>query len=178
MATTESAQKSPNTMPNEAVQKNREVFLDDLNVGVTGTIVLIFCRKWDVNVVTGRYLSTDFMASDAKEIAGSSNIDAIADIDTPLYNRLARHPFVSTPAKPSEERKLKRVELEDSDTEATPVADEEAKDATTGCSSEKKKRNGQLTIHNFPNINTYSNINKCFLLTYAFRYIIDDSVSD
>ncbi|GJU02122.1 hypothetical protein Tco_1112460 [Tanacetum coccineum] len=86
-----------------------------------------------------------------EEIADSSNIDAIADTDTPLYNRLARHPSVSTPAKPSEERKHKRVELEDSDTDATPVTDEEAKDATTGCSSGKIKKK---------------------------RYIIDDSVSD
>ncbi|GJZ30911.1 hypothetical protein Tco_0575958 [Tanacetum coccineum] len=65
--------------------------------------------------------------------------------------RLARHPSVSTPAKPSEERKHKRVELEDSDTDATSVIDEEAKDATTGCSSRKIKK---------------------------IRYIIDDSVSD
>ncbi|GKE18894.1 hypothetical protein Tco_1426471 [Tanacetum coccineum] len=71
--------------------------------------------------------------------------------DTLLYNRLARHPSVSTPTKPSKERKHKRVELEDSDTDATPVTDEEAKDATTGCSSGKIKKK---------------------------RYIIDDSVSD
>nr|GEU34558.1 hypothetical protein [Tanacetum cinerariifolium] len=124
-------------------KKNHKVFLDDLNVGVTETIVLIFGRKWDVNTVTGRYLSTDFMVQyieTVEEIAGSSNIDAIEYVNTPLYNRLARHPSVSTPAKPSEERKHKRVELEDSDTDATPVANEEVKDATTSCSSKKKKK--------------------------------------
>ncbi|GJZ30912.1 hypothetical protein Tco_0575959 [Tanacetum coccineum] len=72
MATTESAQKSPNTMPNETVQKNLKVFLDELNVGVTGTIVLMFCRNWDVNAVTDRYLSTNFVATDAKVISSTA----------------------------------------------------------------------------------------------------------
>nr|GEV44389.1 hypothetical protein [Tanacetum cinerariifolium] len=47
---------------------------------------------------------------------------------------------MSTPAKPFERKKHKRVELEDSDTDATPVDDEEAKDAITGYSSRKKKK--------------------------------------
>ncbi|GJU69834.1 hypothetical protein Tco_1256093 [Tanacetum coccineum] len=59
---TESAQKNPDTIPNEVVQKNPELFLDELNVGVTGTIVLMFCRIWDVNTVTG----PDFVVSDGK----------------------------------------------------------------------------------------------------------------
>ncbi|GKE47624.1 hypothetical protein Tco_1478882, partial [Tanacetum coccineum] len=40
------------------------LFLDKLQVDVTRTVVVMICRKWDVNAVTGRYLSTDFVVSD------------------------------------------------------------------------------------------------------------------
>ncbi|GKB10344.1 ribonuclease H-like domain-containing protein [Tanacetum coccineum] len=63
---TESALKNPHTMPAEAVQKNPELFLDELDVGVTEMIVVMVCRMWDVNTITGRYLSTDFVVSDVK----------------------------------------------------------------------------------------------------------------
>ncbi|GJW05429.1 reverse transcriptase domain-containing protein, partial [Tanacetum coccineum] len=43
-----------------------DLFLDQLQVDVTGTVVVMIGRKWDVNAVTGRYLSTNFMVSDAK----------------------------------------------------------------------------------------------------------------
>ncbi|GJT56208.1 reverse transcriptase domain-containing protein [Tanacetum coccineum] len=43
-----------------------DLFLDQLRVDVTGTVVVMICRMWDVNAVTGRYLSTYFMVSDAK----------------------------------------------------------------------------------------------------------------
>ncbi|KAL6587669.1 hypothetical protein OROMI_000647 [Orobanche minor] len=38
----------------------------DDTVDVTGTIEVMICRMWDVNTITGRYLSTDFVVSDAK----------------------------------------------------------------------------------------------------------------
>ena len=50
------------------MQPNGQLFLDELYVGVSGTIVVMLCRKWDVNATTGRYLSTDFIVSDAKVI--------------------------------------------------------------------------------------------------------------
>ncbi|GKC21390.1 ribonuclease H-like domain-containing protein [Tanacetum coccineum] len=53
-------------MATEAVINNTELFLDELDVGVSGTIVVMVCRMWDVNVVTGCYLSTDFVVSDVK----------------------------------------------------------------------------------------------------------------
>ncbi|GJU23557.1 hypothetical protein Tco_1156899 [Tanacetum coccineum] len=43
-----------------------QLFLDKLELGVTGTIVLMFCRMWDVYAATGRYLSTDFVVCDSK----------------------------------------------------------------------------------------------------------------
>ncbi|GKA85114.1 DNA helicase PIF1, ATP-dependent [Tanacetum coccineum] len=42
------------------------LFLDQLEVDVTGTIVVMIGRIWDVNAITGRYLSTDFVVSDSK----------------------------------------------------------------------------------------------------------------
>ncbi|KAL6525939.1 hypothetical protein OROHE_015463 [Orobanche hederae] len=42
------------------------LYLDELKVDVTGTIVVMICRIWDVNAVSGRYLSTDFVVSDSK----------------------------------------------------------------------------------------------------------------
>ncbi|GKE71272.1 reverse transcriptase domain-containing protein, partial [Tanacetum coccineum] len=63
---TESALKNPHTMATKAVQKNPELFLDELDVGVTEMIVVMVCRMWDVNTITGCYLSTDFVVSDVK----------------------------------------------------------------------------------------------------------------
>ncbi|GKB15197.1 DNA helicase PIF1, ATP-dependent, partial [Tanacetum coccineum] len=42
------------------------LYLDQLDVDVTGTIVVMIGRVWDVNAVTRRYLSTDFVVSDLK----------------------------------------------------------------------------------------------------------------
>ncbi|GKB31541.1 putative reverse transcriptase domain-containing protein [Tanacetum coccineum] len=42
------------------------LFLDQLEVDVTGTIVVMIGRVWDVTAVTGRYLSMDFVVSDSK----------------------------------------------------------------------------------------------------------------
>ncbi|GJU47520.1 replication protein A 70 kDa DNA-binding subunit C-like protein [Tanacetum coccineum] len=39
---------------------------DMSTVDVTGTIIVMIGRMWDVSAVTGRYLSTDFVVSDAK----------------------------------------------------------------------------------------------------------------
>ena len=45
---------------------NGVLFLEQLDTGVSGSIVVMICRMWDVNTTTGRYLSTDFVVSDAK----------------------------------------------------------------------------------------------------------------
>lgn len=58
--------QSSQNMEKDVAAPNRLLFLDDLDVGVTGTIVVMVCRSWDVNAVTGRYLSTDFVVSDSK----------------------------------------------------------------------------------------------------------------
>ncbi|GKD42126.1 reverse transcriptase domain-containing protein [Tanacetum coccineum] len=42
------------------------LMLDQLELGVTATIVVMICRMWGVNSATGRYLSTDFIVSDEK----------------------------------------------------------------------------------------------------------------
>ncbi|KAL6544625.1 hypothetical protein OROMI_023487 [Orobanche minor] len=53
-------------MSKTATDSKTQVFLDELDLNVTGPIVAMICRKWDVNAVTGRYLSTDFLISDGK----------------------------------------------------------------------------------------------------------------
>nr|GEY11589.1 hypothetical protein [Tanacetum cinerariifolium] len=40
------------------------VLLNQLELGDTGTIMVMMCRKWDVNSATGQYLSTDFIVYD------------------------------------------------------------------------------------------------------------------
>ncbi|GJR09502.1 ATP-dependent DNA helicase PIF1 [Tanacetum coccineum] len=48
-----------------SVSRNElELMLNQLELGATGTIVVMICRMWDVNSSTGRYLSTDFIVSD------------------------------------------------------------------------------------------------------------------
>ncbi|GJX03373.1 hypothetical protein Tco_0189289 [Tanacetum coccineum] len=42
------------------------LFLDEFEVDVTGMIVVMIGRVWDVNVVTGRYLSTDFVVFESR----------------------------------------------------------------------------------------------------------------
>ncbi|GJR30818.1 RNA-directed DNA polymerase, eukaryota [Tanacetum coccineum] len=50
----------------EVTQPKTELYLDELTNGASGTIIVIICRSWDVHTITGRYLSTDFVISDAK----------------------------------------------------------------------------------------------------------------
>nr|GEU79291.1 retrovirus-related Pol polyprotein from transposon TNT 1-94 [Tanacetum cinerariifolium] len=52
--------------PNVAAQNPTAFLLNELELGVTGTIVVMTCRMWDVYVATGRYLSTDFFVSDTQ----------------------------------------------------------------------------------------------------------------
>ncbi|KAL6505937.1 hypothetical protein OROHE_023316 [Orobanche hederae] len=53
-------------MSKAATQSKARIFLNELDLNVTGPIAAMICRKWDVNAVTGRYLSTDFPISDGK----------------------------------------------------------------------------------------------------------------
>ncbi|KAL6583619.1 hypothetical protein OROMI_002908 [Orobanche minor] len=53
-------------MYNQLTQTKTEFFLDELDVDVVGPIIVMLCRIWDVNAVTGRYLSTDFIVSDGR----------------------------------------------------------------------------------------------------------------
>ncbi|GKA56184.1 zinc finger, CCHC-type containing protein, partial [Tanacetum coccineum] len=53
-------------MSSTVADTKADLFLDQLQVDVTGTVVVMIGRKWDVNAVTGCYLSTDIVVSDAK----------------------------------------------------------------------------------------------------------------
>ncbi|GKB83428.1 ATP-dependent DNA helicase PIF1-like protein [Tanacetum coccineum] len=52
-------------MSTSTTSNSKPLMLDQLELGVTGTIVVMICRMWDVNFATGRYLST-FIVSDEK----------------------------------------------------------------------------------------------------------------
>ncbi|GJW31966.1 hypothetical protein Tco_0051998 [Tanacetum coccineum] len=57
-----------------SVSRNEpELMLNQLELGATGTIVVMICRMWDVNSSTGRYLSTDFIVSDKEAIYSVTN---------------------------------------------------------------------------------------------------------
>ncbi|GJY42124.1 ABC transporter B family member 25 [Tanacetum coccineum] len=49
----------------ESLHTKSHLFLDELEVDFTGTIIMMIGRVWDVNVVTGRYLSMDLVVSDS-----------------------------------------------------------------------------------------------------------------
>nr|GEV02743.1 hypothetical protein [Tanacetum cinerariifolium] len=57
------------------------------------------------------------------ESGGSSAMDANPVSETPEFKRLSRRPLFATPSKPGEDKKHKRMDLEDSDAEASFVAD-------------------------------------------------------
>nr|GEX06859.1 hypothetical protein [Tanacetum cinerariifolium] len=48
------------------LKKRCELYLDELTLGAAGVITVMICRSWDVQTLTGRYVSTDFVMSDAK----------------------------------------------------------------------------------------------------------------
>ncbi|GJR99473.1 hypothetical protein Tco_0315982 [Tanacetum coccineum] len=54
------------------LKSDSPLFLDELQVGVTGTIFMMLCRTWDVSAVTGRYLSTNMVVSDARMLQDTS----------------------------------------------------------------------------------------------------------
>nr|GFB97957.1 hypothetical protein [Tanacetum cinerariifolium] len=53
-------------MSPETAQPKSELFLDEVELGLTGTFVVMVCRMWDVNAVADCYLSTDFVLCNAK----------------------------------------------------------------------------------------------------------------
>ncbi|KAL6498619.1 hypothetical protein OROHE_026487 [Orobanche hederae] len=74
------------------------------------------------------------------ESAGSSTVSAGADIRKPKLKRLFKSPLVSTPSKPSEDKRKKSVAIEDSDTEISAAGSEVPKDDEDGEPASKKKK--------------------------------------
>ncbi|GJV44874.1 hypothetical protein Tco_1429410 [Tanacetum coccineum] len=79
-------------------------------------------------------------AEGVEDNVGSSTLDAVADTQAPKLKRLAQHPSVPTPLKPSDERKKKRVDIEDSDTKASGDSAKGANKDRVARVSDKKKR--------------------------------------
>nr|GEX25429.1 hypothetical protein [Tanacetum cinerariifolium] len=66
MPDTKNVVKRKQDKPDNGSESNSELFLDQLGMDLTGTIIVMLGRMWDVSAVTGRYLSTGFVMSDAK----------------------------------------------------------------------------------------------------------------
>ncbi|GKB93521.1 reverse transcriptase domain-containing protein [Tanacetum coccineum] len=49
-----------------AAHNKTELLLNQLDMGVTGTIVVMICMMWDVNAATSRYHNTEFIVSNTK----------------------------------------------------------------------------------------------------------------
>ncbi|KAL6553723.1 hypothetical protein OROMI_019396 [Orobanche minor] len=84
------------------------------------------------------------------ESAGSSIVSAGADVGKPKLKRLSKSASVSTPSKPSEDKRKKMlgtvlaVAIEDSDTEITAAGSEVPKDDEDGELQAKRKRKDTL----------------------------------
>ncbi|XP_071688513.1 uncharacterized protein [Rutidosis leptorrhynchoides] len=50
----------------EVVDETSYVFVDQLQQGKQASVRVMICRSWDTHTKTGKYLSTDFIASDEK----------------------------------------------------------------------------------------------------------------
>ncbi|GJU15981.1 reverse transcriptase domain-containing protein [Tanacetum coccineum] len=79
---------------------------------------------------------------DEDVVEGASSATAAANEASKAseLKRLNKAPAIATPSKPGEEKKRMREELEDSDTEASFVADSQSKGGDVACSSDTRKR--------------------------------------
>ncbi|GJV06195.1 replication protein A 70 kDa DNA-binding subunit C-like protein [Tanacetum coccineum] len=94
---------------------------------------------WKVNPVEG-----------VEDNVGSSTMDAVADTQTPKLKRLAQHPSVPTPLKPSDERKKKRVDIEESNAEASGDSAKGVSKDRAARVSDMKKRSGAVYLSQNP----------------------------
>nr|GEW95750.1 ATP-dependent DNA helicase PIF1-like [Tanacetum cinerariifolium] len=78
-----------------------QMYLDDLEIGVTGFMIVMVGIIWDVNATTGRYLSTDFVICDSKdEFRILKNVPFIVEFDRETSVRKASvksHGFIRYP---------------------------------------------------------------------------------
>ncbi|GJT74044.1 reverse transcriptase domain-containing protein [Tanacetum coccineum] len=75
-------------MSTSTTSNSEPLMLDQLELRVTGTIVVMICRKWDVNSATIQHLSTDFIVSDEK-----MDGDTIVHRSAVKPDGFARYPF-------------------------------------------------------------------------------------
>ncbi|GKD07466.1 hypothetical protein Tco_1187151, partial [Tanacetum coccineum] len=130
---------------------------DKCKKGIARKERCFWCEACNKNV---KYLVLSFtcwklaIAEVVEESVGSSNVDAHADVKTKKLKRLATHPSVATPSKPTKDLKKKR--LEDSDEEVTCALRYGPKDAKESSPSNKRKKRDSL--NNDTRIPSLSNI--------------------
>nr|GEY76359.1 hypothetical protein [Tanacetum cinerariifolium] len=66
MPITQSVVERKQDIPDKGLEANSKLFLDQLGLDLTRTIIVMLGMMWYVSAVTSRYLSTDFVVSDAK----------------------------------------------------------------------------------------------------------------
>nr|GEZ05769.1 hypothetical protein [Tanacetum cinerariifolium] len=95
MPDTKNVVKKKQDKPDKGSESNSELFLDQLGLDLTGTIIVMLGRMWDVSAVTGRYLSTGFVMSDAKNDAYMLEFDRSTTIRKALVKAagFVRYPF-------------------------------------------------------------------------------------
>ncbi|GKC40589.1 hypothetical protein Tco_1052973 [Tanacetum coccineum] len=110
-------------------------------------------KMWDVSTVTGRYLSINFIVSDAKEGPLSRCQDQGPSIFVLLIEAAVVVMLDETASElvkcstKSIMNIMMRVELEDPYTEATCVADGAPDDANDGCSLGKNKKKRYMIVN-------------------------------
>nr|GFA33231.1 hypothetical protein [Tanacetum cinerariifolium] len=66
MPVTQNVVERKQDIPDKGPEANLELFMDQLGLYLAGIIIVMLGRMWDVSEITSRYLSTDFVVSDAK----------------------------------------------------------------------------------------------------------------
>ncbi|GKF33063.1 hypothetical protein Tco_0106263, partial [Tanacetum coccineum] len=82
------------------------------------------------------------------ESGGSSMVGGSHAFETPDIKRLLRHPSVTTPSKVDEAKKQKRGEAEESDDEASFVADTQAASGVGGSRPNTRKHKRRVVDDN------------------------------
>ncbi|GJZ91470.1 hypothetical protein Tco_0663397, partial [Tanacetum coccineum] len=77
-------------MSASAAANQKELMLNELDLGVTSMVIAMIYRIWDVNCSTGRYLSTDFIVSDRKVYSAHS--DCLYTLLDVMFGSIANQP--------------------------------------------------------------------------------------
>ncbi|GJU93602.1 ribonuclease H-like domain-containing protein, partial [Tanacetum coccineum] len=99
----------------------------------------VCCLFTSLSILLVEFDSEVGTAKGVGESGGSSAADAHSISETLEFKRLSRCPSVATPSKPGDDKKHKRLDLEDSDAEASFVADTQTGSGVGGSRPDTRK---------------------------------------